>query len=219
MSLESSPFDENFIPLRPIGFFQIGFSSPYIPFKNWEESIKKKQYQIPDTSLLCHQTPFANLHMGWNEEGLCFKIQVDQKPRHIYFPDIQQGDSIEIFIDTRDMKTSGYNTRFCHHFFVLPEAVEGHQLGERTHFRTEDKHPLCDPAELQLKLQNTKTGYLAYLFIPASCLHGYDPEQFSRLGFTYRINRYHDTPQCFSASSDEYPIEQQPSLWSSVQLT
>ena len=56
------------------------------------------------------------------------------------------------------------------------------------------------------------------IFIPAECLHGYDPEQFDRLGFSYRINRYALPPQHFSVVTKEYQIEQQPSLWSHMRL-
>lgn len=56
------------------------------------------------------------------------------------------------------------------------------------------------------------------IFIPSQCLYGYDPKQFDRLGFTYRINRAGGQPQHFSVISQEYQIDQQPSLWGSIKL-
>jgi hypothetical protein len=143
---------------------------------------------------------------------------VSQAFQRVTYPDIARGDSVELFFDTRDVKTSGFNTRFCHHFFFLPEAVDGHQAGEITRFRTEDIHELCDPKELKVKSQLKSNSYQMQIFIPAHCLHGYDSEQFDRLGFTYRINRPDGPSQHFSVVTDDYQVEQQPSLWSSVRL-
>ncbi len=76
----------------------------------------------------------------------------------------------------------------------MPQAIDGVAKGEKTHFRTEDSHPLCDPQLLQTQVQLRKEGYDLRIFIPALCLNGYDPKQFDRLGFTYRINRAAGAP-------------------------
>ena len=92
---------------------------------------------------------------------------------------------------------------------------ESVQAGEATRFRTEDAHELCDSSTLEI--QKTKKGKFE-IFIPAACLHGYDPTQFSRLGFSYRINRMGQGGQVFSANDEDFKIEQQPSLWASLEL-
>lgn len=210
---------EDFAALTPINFFQIvcdcysveaGF--PKLTAKNFHK------YLLPDLSNLCSEKPFAEIAMGWNQEGLEIYASVSQPCRKTHYPEVMRGDSLELCIDTRDVKTAGFNTRFCHHFFFLPEAFEGHIAGEVTRFRTEDTHPLCDPEELKVKSQVKKDSYIMQIFIPAHCLHGYDPEQFDRMGFTYRINRTGGPPQHFSVVTEDYQIEQQPSLWSSVRL-
>jgi hypothetical protein len=100
----------------------------------------------------------------------------------------------------------------------LPQAVEGTIKGEKTHFRTEDSHPLCDPQALYCQAQLRKNDYQMKIFIPSQCLYGYDPRQFNRLGFTYRINRHEGKSQHFSVISPDYQIDQQPSLWGSLIL-
>lgn len=209
-------FEEGFA-LTPINFFQIGVDCKKIEgvFPQLNE---KSKYLLPSTAHLCDDEEFSKVYMGWNREGIELQIVVSQAVQSCSYPSIERGDSVELFFDTRDVKTSGYNTRFCHHFFFLPEAVEGHLAGEMTRFRTEDVHELCDPNELKLKVKTSSRGYSLNIFIPNTCLHGYDPEQFRRLGFSYRINRYRGHPQHFSTVTDEYQIEQQPSLWASVQL-
>lgn len=210
---------EEFVPITPINFFQIGVECLKLESGFPKISAKNRQkYLLPNTSELCAEWSFAEVAMGWNSEGVEFFISVDQAVHRVAYPNITQGDSVELFIDTRDVKTSGFNTRFCHHFFFLPEAVEGQQAGEITRFRGEETHELCDPSELSVKASLKSSGYTLQIFIPRSCLHGYDPEQFNRLGFSYRINRSSGPPQHFSVVSDEYTIEQQPSLWGSVRL-
>lgn len=220
MSTAEEVFNEEFFPISPINFFQIGWECPHVDSGVLFQSVEKKllKYKLPDLSALCADEEFGDVFMGWNEEGLEFVFKVGKKVEEVSYPDIVRGDSIEIFLDTRDVKTSGYNTRFCHHFFFLPEAVESHQKGERTHFRTEDAHELCNPAELYLKVSAKSDEYVLHIKIPKSCLNGYDPEQFNRLGFTYRINRPRWQSQHFSVITEDYQLEQQPSLWSSLVL-
>lgn len=209
-------FDNGFISLNPLNFFSISADCQYLTTKDRIPSTSS--YRLPDTNSLSHEYTFAKVSMGWHEEGLGFFIQVDQKYIKSYFPDVQKGDSIELFIDTRDLKSAGFNTRFCHHFFFLPEAVEDRLCGEITRFRTEDNHPLCDSQLLLCETKLEKDSYKMKIFIPAQCLVGYDPRQFNRVGFTYRINRMGGNSQHFSVLSQDYQIDQNPSLWGSLQL-
>lgn len=185
------------------------------------------KYLLPDTSSLTNEKPFGKVALTWNKEGLEVFALIEQPFQRISYPDISQGDSLEVFIDTRDVKTSGYNTRFCHHFFALavpPEEKQSSESGETwqaeeiSRFRNEDLHELCNPYDLKVQASFKKNNHTLQLFIPTHCLHGYDPDQVSRLGFTYRINRPDGPPQHLSVRSDDYKIEQQPSLWASVKL-
>lgn len=211
MEDEQQPFG-----LSPLSFFQVGCDCRYLEGRAAELPKDRVAYLLPTTAFLSGEMAFAKVAMGWNEEGIALHIAIDRGELRCFFPEIVRGDSVELFIDTRDVKTSGYNTRFCHHFFFLPEAVEGIQAAERTHFRGEDAHPLCEESLLQVSIEHRPASYAMKIFIPAQCLIGYDPSQFDRCGFTYRINRFGGTPQHFSAASDDYAIEQQPSLWSSM---
>ena len=208
-------------PITPVNFFQLSFDCKYLASKGSFPVFdlkSAKEYILPDTSVLCHEEHFASVAMGWNEEWLEFCFQVEKPVEQVSYPEISKGDSVEIFIDTRDVKTSGFNTRFCHHFYFLPESVEGHQAGELTHFRTEDAHELCDPSELKVKAKESKGQYTLHCQIPRSCLFGYDPTQFDRMGFTYRVNRPRWQSQHLTVVSEDFQIEQQPSLWGRLRL-
>ncbi len=210
--------EEEFVPLTPVNFFQISADCHYWPPTEAKGRASKERYRLPDTSALCSEETFAEVYLGWNEEGLRCVCAVREPIRHIAYPALTEGDSIELFIDTRDVKSGGFNTRFCHHFYLLPEPLEGVQAGEITHFRTEDSHPLCNPADLVVKVKKSSSGYEAELFIPAHCLMGYDPSQFKRLGFAYRINRSNQPAQHFTVVSDDFQIDQNPGSWSSLIL-
>jgi hypothetical protein len=208
--------NDEFPGLAPINFFKTSASLHHATSKK-ELDIKK--HQLPNASLLCgEEGSFADVSLGWSKEGLYATVATYQPYHRSFYPDITKGDSVEFFIDTRDIKTSGYNTRFCHHFYFLPEAIEGHHAGEITRFRTEETHQHCEPALLKISATLRKNNFDMEIFIPSECLYGYDPDQFDRLGFSYRINRPDGPSQHFSAVSDEYKIEEQPSLWSSLRL-
>lgn len=214
-------FEENSIRLSPVHFFTVScdcrrLDSPRIKDSPYSFPDHKK-YSLPDASSLCVEDRFALVFIGWCDEGLGFDVRVLRPFQHASYPDIERGDSIELFIDTRDLKSAGFNTRFCHHFFFLPESVSGYISGEITRFRTEDTHPLCESKFLYSTTEMGSKQYAMKIFIPSKCLHGYDPRQFDRLGFTYRINRCGGKPQHFSVTKD-YSIDQQPSLWSSLRL-
>lgn len=208
-----------YIPLAPVNYFQLAFDCYKCEF-NSKKDLPSKCF-LPSTSPLCDEYNFAKVGLAWSNEGITVQVKVNQKFERVEYPNVSHGDCIELFFDTRDVKTSGFNTRFCHHFFFLPESIDGHQAGEITHFRTEDRHDLCDPSLLKVVRIDPfliKNSYTLKIFVPSQCLHGYDPEQFDRLGFAYRINRAHGEPQHLSAVTREYNIAQQPSLWSSVKL-
>lgn len=210
--------------LTPVNFFQLSLECHRLPaegkkkgdlFKLSDKTFDK--YKLPSTSFLTGDYAFADIAMGWDPEGIEAYVKVDRPFVRACYPQVNSGDSVELFIDTRDIKTSGYNTRFCHHFFFFPEALEGRTAGELTRFRTEDAHELCDANDLKVKATIKKDNYSLQIFIPSACLQGYDPDQYSRLGFTYRINHGGES-QHFSVVSAEYQLEQQPSLWSSLKL-
>lgn len=201
-------------PILPIDFF--GVTLGLHPFDGKEKW--KKKHLLPDFSMFLFDPVFASVSMGYSQKGLYFHVAVSQPFQDCHFPDYRKGDSVEIMIDTRDLKSAGFLTKFCHHFVFLPKEVEGVHAQEMTAFRTDDRHELCDPSLLKVKGEFKKRSYALDLFIPSECLEGYDPKGFDRLGFTYRINRHGGDPQNFTLSSDYLTVEKESKRWSTVQL-
>lgn len=211
-------FDEDFEPVSPANFFELNLSLPAISPQRWKEEIVKKKYLLPETGWLLGETEPLNLHLGWSPEGLYGFLLVQGAFDAPSYPALTEGDSFELFVDTRPTGAAGGLTRFCHHFYFLPQAVEGHQKGECTHFRTEEAHPLADPEELYLEgLGSQKEGKLKF-HIPASCLIGWNPAEFDRLGLSCRLNRRAALSTHLSALSKEFSFEQEPALWATCQL-
>jgi hypothetical protein len=203
--------------LAPLEFFAIEDGLRYSKSPP-SSKLMRRGFLLPDTSEWLAEEHFADVAAAWNESGLFFGIFVNKPFEESLYPRFSDGDAVELFFDTRDLKTAGFTTRFCHHFLFLPESVQGIQAEELTHFRTEDTHPICDPADLQITAEFDKKGYELQIFIPAHCLHGFDPSSFERLGFTYRIHRLKGLPQHFSLSSQHFTLEQHPRLWATFKF-
>ncbi|MBS0656312.1 MAG: hypothetical protein JSR46_11090 [Verrucomicrobia bacterium] len=180
---------------------------------------RSKKFQLPELSKLYNEASFALVGMGWQSQGLMWRFEVAvENGVTVAYPEIRQGDSIELFIDTRDLKTARTTHRFCHHFFFLPEAVEGLFCGEISRFRTEDSHPLCKSEEIEYRVEPVATGYVADIMIPKECLVGFDPSECNRIGFSYRVNRSKGTSQQFAFSSELTALERHPYLWTTLHL-
>lgn len=198
----------------PVQFF--GMTTDCLYFKRTLKA--EKSFLLPSTTDLLSEEQFADVYAGWNMEKLAFIFHVKTPFQKIGEGDFRRGDSIELFIDTRDLKTKGSVSRFCHHFVFFPVESQNFLGREITRFRNEDMHRLCHPEDLQVVPDLKSNSYTLSIEIPAHCLHGYDPLSFSRIGFTYRINRTGAPPQHFAVSSDEYTIEQHPATWGTLRL-
>ncbi len=200
--------------LSPVQFF--GVTADCLSVKGKLKA--EKDYLLPSTSDLLGEESFADVYAGWNVDKLAFQFLVHAPFQKIGEGDFRRGDSIELFIDTRDMKTKATISKFCHHFVFFPEITQNFYGREVTRFRSDDMHKLCHPEDLQIVPKIGDDSYSLSIEIPSHCLYGYDPLSFSRLGFTYRINRFGSTAQHFAVSSEEYTIELHPATWGTLKL-
>jgi hypothetical protein len=197
-------------PLAPIHFFRLSCDI--------KQGRKASKQLLPDTSDLLGEESFAEVGLCWRQEGLDVYLHANKKFEEACYPKFSEGDAFELYIDTRDMKDAGFPTRFCHHFLILPQEVQGVRALELTRFRTEDSHPLCDLDKIEISFHAGSRDYFLDIHLPAEILHGYDPHSFDRLGFTYTVHRNKYMPQNFSVSSNYVTIAQNPSLWASCRL-
>ncbi len=212
----SSPHPlENLESLSPLRFFSFECEIAYA--ERFPKKCKKTDF-LPPLSRFVDKDNFTRVALFWNESALMFYIEVNHPFEGSNFPNYRDGDSVELFIDTRNDKSAGFVTKFCHHFCFLPKDVEGIEVKELTRFRTDEAHELCDPNKITFETEFSKKGYQMQIVLPADCLFSYEPESFNQLGFTYRINRSSGLPEHFAVSSRRIAIERHPNLWASLHL-
>ncbi len=203
--------------IAPIDFFSLSGKLHYSQ-KPPSTKLMRSKFMLGITSEWLDEECFAKLALAWNETGIFIDVFVDKPFEEVFYPRFSEGDAVELFFDTRDLKTASFSTRFCHRFVFLPKPISEISAQEISHFRTEDTHPLCDGADLQVVSHFGKKDYELQIFIPAHCLHGYDPASFDRIGFTYRIHRFKGAAQHFALSCQHFALEQHPRLWASFKL-
>ena len=207
-------FFDDIPSLSPVQFFGVTADCLSVTGK-----LKKdKDHLLPSTHEMLGEEPFAEVYAGWNMNKLVFHFEVFSPFEKIVENDFRKGDSIEIFIDTRDMKTKAAISKYCHHFVFFPAMSQNFYGREITRFRSDDMHPLCHPENLQVSVKTEKNSYWMSIEIPSDCLFGYDPLSFSKIGFTYKINRASGPSQHFAVTTDEYVIEQHPATWGTLKL-
>lgn len=197
-------------PLAPVHFFRIS--------ADIKQGKKPSKKYLPNMTELLGEEHFADVGVSWQQDGLYVHLHALKKFEEASYPKYTDGDAFELYLDTRDMKEAGFPTRFCHHFLILPQEVQGVRILEITRFRTEDSHPLCDPGKIEISFHDGSRDYFLDLFFPAEVLHGYDPSSFDRLGLTYTVHRPKYMSQNFSVSSQYVTVAQNPSLWASCKL-
>lgn len=195
-------------PITPLDCFAVQCELLYAK-SHPSSALMRRDFLLPSTSKLLNEISFAEVGVAWNEQAVYCDIFFN-KP-------LDPTDKVELFFDTRDLKTVSFTHRFCHHFLILPQTtVDETPAKEVTAFRTEDKHLFCLPEDIQVEVQDKRKSYVIKITIPAYCLHGYDPEQFFHIAMSYRLHAG-GSSQHFSSS---HPlIEQQPRYWASCLLT
>lgn len=203
-------------PFSPAGFVHCLFDVEYA--SGIVKTPHKKPFLLPHAEFLLGEEIFADVALWYNLEGVHLSIMVHKAFEDVSFPQVTEGDSVELFFDTRDLKEIGSIHKFCHHFIFLPKEVGGMVACEMTKFRADDSHPLCDPKLLELETIFSKRSYEMKMLIRKEALYGFDPMSVSKMGFAYRINRKGAPPQHFTVSSVDYALEKYPSLWASLKL-
>jgi len=182
----------------------------------WSGTFEEK-HVLPSLCRLLGENEFAQVSFAWAREGLYFLIDADSDSLKVSWPNFSEGDAVELFIDTKNLKNVHTTHRFVHHFVFLPEHVEGLSAKEITRFRSEDRHEACACSDLEVVTKKTEKGYGMKIHIPAKCLVGYEPDAGSFLGFCYCIHRSGGRPQHFGLALKS-PLEFHPYLWSSFKL-
>jgi hypothetical protein len=180
-------------------------------------------YRLDNFAALDNLHNFADVRLAWNELGLGFQVQVAGKER-LPMCDASRprlSDGVTFWIDTRDARTSHRASRYCHQVHFLP-AGGGPERDEPVFCQSRINRALQDapavsPAAVAFRTLPSRGGYLIEAFVPATQLHGFDPEQNPRLGFFYAVRDAERGEQVLSVDAD-FPYWEDPTLWSVLEL-
>jgi hypothetical protein len=166
---------------------------------------------------------FADVRLAWNELGLGLQVEVRGKA-NVPLGDAARpaaSDGVTLWIDTRDARTAHRASRYCHMFHFLPagggtERDEPAVVPAKIHRALQDA-PISPASAIPFRAERLRGGYRVEAFLPAPVLHGFDPEQNPRLGFTYVVRDLELGEQVLGAGVD-FPYAEDPSLWSVLEL-
>jgi hypothetical protein len=165
----------------------------------------------------------TEVRAAWSEEGLAFAVAVDGKrqPPWCRLYQAEDSDGVQVWIDTRAVHNVHRASRFCHSFLFLP-AGGGSRLDQPVARAVPINRAKENPRKVrseQLRVLSRKLagGYALDIFIPATALTGFDPQEHPRLGFTYAVLDRELGEQTLGVGSP-MPYQEDPSLWTTLEL-
>lgn len=207
--------------------FRVAQPCPYI--KKLPHERGDRLLDLPETcrleflGALDGKRPFADVRSAWNELGLAVQVEVrgkDQLPQGDA-AQVRGSDGVTLWIDTRDSRASHRASRYCHQFHFLPigggaNHDEPLATQAKIHRALQDA-PLAPAESIPFRCQIRKSGYVLEAFLAAPLLHGFDPEQNTRLGFFYVV-RDLELGEQMPGLGPEFPFWEDPSLWNVLEL-
>ena len=182
-----------------------------------------ESYRLPTFGELEDKPRFADLRMGWNEQGLAISLKVKGKKQDPWCRPtrLEDSDGLMLWIDSRNTQNIHRASRFCHHFVLLPlgglrdpQAPLG-VLCEIPRARENPKRIKEDAIKVRSK--KLADGYTLRAMIPTEAITGFDPNDHRHLGFNYAVIDRELGWQTLSLGND-FPITNDPSLWGTLDL-
>ena len=179
---------------------------------------------LPDFAALEGRTSWASVRVGWNPHGLGIAVlAVGRAGQETVTLERPEGFAdVDFWIDTRDTRNVSRATRFCHRFSAhLTLSRGGKSLGveltQRAIARALADAPMTASDKLKAQASLTRSGWTLEIFLPASALHGFDPDTNRRLGFAYQVSD-HERESQFLGVGRDFPVGENPSLWATLEL-
>jgi hypothetical protein len=182
-----------------------------------------ERYRLANLTELDARPAWADVRAAWSEAGLVFAARVEGKrqPPWCRATRPEDSDSLQLWIDTRDVHNVHRAGRFCHRLIFLPIGG-GRQLDEPVsawlpiNRSREQPRPILT-SQLQVRSEKRVNGYVMEAFIPAAVLTGFDPQEHPRLGFAYAVIDRELGEQTLTVGSP-MPYQEDPSLWATLEL-
>jgi len=215
--------------LLPQAFwFRIAAPCPRVEEMPLEDK-RKRLLELPDSCTLPEgarlegRTPWAEVRVSWNQRGLGIVVQADGLGDLKLAADRPEGFAdVQLWVDTRDTRDVSRATRFCHRFAAAIRLREpGRKLvvdvAQKPIARALADAPMTRSGQIESRAELTRSGWTLEVFLPAQVLNGFDPETNRRLGFAYQVSDHVREDQFLGVGRD-FPIGENPSLWSTIEL-
>lgn len=180
-----------------------------------------EEYRIVSLAELENRRAPVELRAAWSEEGLVFAFRVQGKQQQPWcrMGRAEDSDSVQIWIDTRDVHNVHRASRFCHRFLLMPAggAKDGPLAQWMPINRAREQPRAIGPDEVQVRSVVSRGGYLLECFLAAGALTGFDPQEHPRLGFNYAVNDRELGEHTFTVGSP-MPYQEDPSLWATLEM-
>jgi hypothetical protein len=184
------------------------------------------RFLLPDFSHLNDKKAYGRVKLAWSVDGLTFECKVRGKKSPPQFVQDKGGfsDGLRVWIDTRNSPNVHRATRYCHCFHFFPTGkTQSSGVPHRCRgildevARAREQPNTIQPSDLQVECHSQADGYDLVIFIPGSCLTGYQPQDFDRLRIYYDIVDAELGTQS-QAWTPELRYAEDPSLWMEARL-
>ena len=172
------------------------------------------------------QLPLPNIYLGWTEKGLFIAFEV-------FDNDIQGApakgwwwtrDHVEFWLSTRAPANDqdGYDV-YSHQFFFVPNewprddgilgtAGQWHRPGDAI------KDHLIPHPQIKTATRVRPDRYVVEMFLPASALNGFDPQQHPDLAFNIHVRNFQHATDYFWSAPKEVMTQIHPNTWGQLKL-
>lgn len=194
---------------------------PHIKSGKLTKPIKfSAKHELPSLAELEKKSDFATIKAGWRSEGLAWEVEVRGKQENPVFhsQEPEESDGLQLWIDTRNTQNIHRASRFCHHFCCLPNLPkQKSEIVQLPIARAREEVELAEKSLLITHVEHLKEGYRLQVWLPAEALTGFDPAEFSSLGFYYYVMD-RELGEQFLTVDNEFPFGHDPSLWTTLEL-
>jgi hypothetical protein len=131
----------------------------------------------------------AAVYLAWSPKGLY--VAVDVRDSKAIAPDPRSfwaGDVLELFVDTRDKKTSRQYEPGDHQFWLTPQVDRKRAYVGQWKRGSELAETRYDLAGVQSAVIRKENGYVLECFLPAALLAGFKPTAGTRLGLNLNLS-------------------------------
>ncbi len=165
--------------------------------------------------------PLPNIYLGWTRDGLYLGFEVFDNdiegapPKGWWWTK----DNVEFWISTHPVPANqdGYNTNCAQFFFVPDDDTTDQGLAGVVGQWHRDGDAIADNIIPQTAIHQAARilpdRYVVEMFIPASALHGWDPQHEPKMAFNIHVHNFQHALDYFWSAPKEVMTQLRPQTW------